>query len=252
LPFPSPTLYRVVSVRWAFGRVAWEAPPETRMKPAGSKRKRSLKAHADEIRARLAAEYPNAKCALRHTNALELLVATILSAQCTDTRVNEVTKMLFKKYPTARHYAEAPLGQLEEDVRATGFYRNKAKSLSGMAQKLVEEHGGKVPGTMDALIALPGVGRKTANVVLGNAFGVNDGIVVDTHVTRLAGRLKLTRHKNNQGDRIEKDLMELLPREDWTVFAHLLVLHGRNVCTARKPDCPACPIRKFCPSAFKV
>jgi len=214
--------------------------------------KADLKRRVARITQTLKPIYGDARTALHWTTPLELLVATILSAQCTDERVNRVTPELFRKYRTAADFAAAPQEALERDIRSTGFFRNKARSLRGAAERIVQDFGGKVPDTMEGLLTLPGVARKTANVVLGDAFDKREGIVVDTHVTRLAGRLKLTRHKNNQGDRIEKDLMELLPREDWTVFAHLLVLHGRNVCTARKPDCPACPIQKFCPSAFKV
>jgi endonuclease-3 len=191
-------------------------------------------------------------CALKHHNALQLLVATILAAQCTDQRVNLVTKDLFGKYRTASDFAEADQEGLQQDIRSTGFFRNKARNIRGAAQKIVRDHGGEVPNTMEELLELPGVARKTANVVLGTWFGRNEGVVVDTHVQRLANRLKLTTHKTNQGDKIEKDLMAVVPREDWTDFAHLLVWHGRAVCTARKPDCPNCPLRHLCPSAGKV
>ncbi|HET6428065.1 MAG TPA: endonuclease III [Phycisphaerae bacterium] len=204
------------------------------------------------IIAALKKRYPDARCALDHTNPLELLVATILSAQCTDARVNIVTKDLFGKYASAADYAAADPGAFADQIRSTGFFRNKAKSILGSAEIIEREFGGKVPDTMDALLTLPGVARKTANVVLGNAFGKNEGIVVDTHVTRVAGRLKLTRFPNNQGDRIERELMELVPRKEWTLFAHLLIFHGRQVCTARKPDCQHCPVNALCPSAFKV
>jgi endonuclease-3 len=196
---------------------------------------------------RLKAEYPDAKTELDWTNPLELLVATILSAQTTDVRVNGVTKTLFQRYSTAHDYAEADPGELEEEIRPTGFYRNKARSLRGMAHTLVEEHGGEVPRTMQELVALPGVGRKTANVVLGNAFGVDEGIVVDTHVRRVSNRLGLTAEQDPE--KIEQDLMNVVPREDWTVFSHLLILHGRRICKARKPDCPNCPLNDICPSA---
>ena len=196
---------------------------------------------------RLKAEYPDAQTELDWTNPLELLVATILSAQTTDVRVNGVTKTLFDKYRTAADYAEADPGELEEDIRPTGFYRNKARSLRGMAQALVEEHGGEVPRTMPELVALPGVGRKTANVVLGNAFGIDEGVVVDTHVRRVSNRLGLTEEQDPE--KIERDLMAVVPREDWTVFSHLLILHGRRICKARKPDCPNCPVNDICPSA---
>ena len=196
--------------------------------------------------------YPGARTALNYTNPLELLVATILSAQCTDERVNIVTRGLFARYRTAADYARAPQAALEKVIKSAGFFRNKARSIRGACGMIAEEFGGEVPEGMEDLLKLPGVARKTANVVLGSAFGRNEGIAVDTHVMRLAGRLKLTPHKNNQGDRIEKDLMGLVERKDWTLFAHLLILHGRQTCTARKPDCPACEISKLCPSAFKA
>src|SRR3954454_9114623 len=194
--------------------------------------------------------YPDAKCSLDHRSPLELIVATILSAQSTDARVNVVTKSLFKRYRTAADYARVPQEELEKDIQSTGFYRNKAKSLRGMAQRLVELHGGKVPDTMDALVELPGVGRKTANVVLGNAFGKNVGIVVDTHVTRLANRLGLTKHKVD-AVKIEQDLMPVVPQEEWTLFAHLLIHHGRAICQARKPKCTQCPLLEYCPAGQK-
>jgi endonuclease-3 len=205
------------------------------------------KARAAEIVRRLRAEYPDARCSLDHENAYQLLVATILSAQCTDERVNQVTPALFARYPTAEDLAAARQEELEELIRSTGFYRSKAKSLLGMANALVERHGGQVPDTMDALVELPGVGRKTANVVLGNAFGKAEGVVVDTHVTRLSNRLGLTRHKDPV--KIEADLMELVPREDWTDLAHLFIYHGRAVCKAPKPRCGACVVADLCPSA---
>ncbi len=204
-------------------------------------------APTSEVIPRLKAEYPDAKTELDWTNPLELLVATILSAQTTDVRVNGVTKTLFQRYSTAHDYAEADPGELEEEIRPTGFYRNKARSLRGMAHALVEEHGGEVPRTMQELVALPGVGRKTANVVLGNAFGVDEGIVVDTHVRRVSNRLGLTAEQDPE--KIEQDLMNVVPREDWTVFSHLLILHGRRICKARKPECPNCPLNDICPSA---
>ena len=197
--------------------------------------------------ARLKAEYPDARTELDWKNPLELLVATMLSAQTTDVQVNRVTQSLFAKYRTAEDYAHADPTELEEDIRPTGFYRNKARSLRNMADALVEEHGGEVPGTMRELVALPGVGRKTANVVLGNAFGVDEGIVVDTHVRRVSGRLGLTENKDPV--KIEQDLMKIVPGEDWTVFSHLLILHGRRTCKARKPDCPNCVLNDICPSA---
>jgi endonuclease-3 len=204
-------------------------------------------APATEVIPRLKAEYPDARTELDWTNPLELLVATILSAQTTDVRVNGVTKTLFEKYRTAADYAETDPNELEDDIRPTGFYRNKARSLQGMARALVEEHGGEVPRTMPELVALPGVGRKTANVVLGNAFGIDEGVVVDTHVRRVSNRLGLTDHQDPE--KIERDLMGVVPEEDWTVFSHLLIFHGRRVCKARKPDCPNCVLNDICPSA---
>ena len=204
-------------------------------------------APALEVVARLKAEFPDARTELDWKNPLELLVATMLSAQTTDVQVNKVTQNLFAKYSKAEDYADAAPEELEEDIRPTGFYRNKARSLRGMASALVEEHGGEVPRTMWELVALPGVGRKTANVVLGNAFGVDEGIVVDTHVRRVSGRLGLTR--NQDPIKIEQDLMKIVPEEDWTVFSHLLILHGRQTCKARKPDCPNCVLNDICPSA---
>ena len=204
-------------------------------------------APASEVTARLKDEYPDARTELDWSNPLELLVATILSAQTTDVQVNRVTEDLFVKYRSAEDYADAAPEDLAEDIRPTGFYRNKARSLQGMARALVEEHGGEVPSTMTELVALPGVGRKTANVVLGNAFGANEGIVVDTHVRRVSGRLGLTR--NQDPVKIEQDLMGSVPEEDWTIFSHLLILHGRRTCKARKPDCPNCILNDICPSA---
>jgi endonuclease-3 len=194
--------------------------------------------------------YPDARCRLDHHNALELIVATILSAQCTDDRVNIVTKNLFRKYRSAADYARTPQETLEKQIQSTGFFRNKAKSLRGMAAALVEKHGGEVPDTMEELTQLPGVGRKTANVVLGNAFGKNIGVVVDTHVTRLANRLGLTRHKID-AVKIEQDLMQVVPQDEWTLFAHLLIHHGRAICQARKPRCTQCPLLEYCPAGKK-
>jgi len=207
----------------------------------------SSSASATEVIARLKAEYPDARTELNWTSPLELLVATILSAQTTDVRVNQVTETLFAKYRTAEDYADSATDELEEDIRPTGFYRNKARSLRGMARALVEEHGGEVPRTMHELVALPGVGRKTANVVLGNAFGTNEGVVVDTHVRRVSNRLDLT--ESQDPVKIEQDLMRLVPEEDWTIFSHLLIFHGRRICKARKPDCPNCVLNDICPSA---
>lgn len=189
--------------------------------------------------------YPDAHCELDHSNPLELLVATILSAQCTDKRVNLVTADLFKKYPTAADYARAPLPELEQAIRTTGFFRNKAKSIKTCCQALVEKHGGQVPRTMAALVELGGVGRKTANVVLGNAFNINSGVVVDTHVARLSHRLGLT--KETAPEKIEQDLMALVPQEQWAMLSHWLIWHGRRRCFARNPDCPNCEIKSLCP-----
>ena len=196
---------------------------------------------------RLRREFPDAECALDHTNPLELLVATILSAQCTDVRVNLVTPALFAKYRSAADYASADPRVFEKEIQSTGFFRNKTKSIIGMAQALLERHAGRVPDTMEELVALPGVGRKTANVVLGNAFGKNEGVVVDTHVQRLSGLLKLTREATPE--KIERDLMTLVPRKDWTIFSHLLILHGRRTCIARRPRCEVCTINRWCPSS---
>lgn len=201
------------------------------------------------IIAKLEQRYPDARCALEHTNPLELLVATILSAQCTDVRVNLVTKDLFLKYRTAADYADADPELFQQEIKSTGFFRNKTRSILGMARALAERHGGRVPRSMNELTGLPGVGRKTANVVLGTAFGINDGVVVDTHVQRIAGRLKLTRQTDP--DKIEQDLMKLVPRPAWTQFGHTLIHHGRQICQARKPKCEICPVNELCPSAGK-
>ena len=200
----------------------------------------------------LKAEYPHAKTALKHSKPLELLVATILSAQCTDVRVNIITKELFRKYKTAKDFADTPQEVFQEEIRSAGFYRNKARNIRAACAKIMKDFSGKVPDNMDDLLSLPGVARKTANVVLGDVFGKREGIVVDTHVIRLSGRLKLTARKNNQGDKIENDLIALVSKKDWTIFSHLLIFHGRNTCTARKPDCAGCSINTLCPSAFKV
>ena len=189
--------------------------------------------------------YPNAHCELNHSNPLELLIATILSAQCTDKRVNLVTPKLFEKYRSAAAYAKAPTEELENAIKSTGFFRNKTKSIKAACQALVEKHGGEVPRTMEELRELGGVGRKTANVVLGNAFGVNCGIVVDTHVARLSMRLGLTSEK--APEKIEQALMPLVPQEKWTLFSHLLIWHGRRRCFARSPDCPHCEVKDLCP-----
>ena len=196
-------------------------------------------------------EYPVAECALRHRSAYELLVATILSAQCTDERVNMVTPELFRRFPNAAALAGVEQPELEEVIRSTGFFRNKAKSLIGMAQRVCAEHGGEIPDTMDALVQLPGVARKTANCVLGTWFGKNEGVVVDTHVGRLALRLRLITSARDDKDavKIEQDLMGLFPRDAWTFLSHALILHGRQTCAARKPKCDTCRLAEHCPSA---
>jgi len=222
-------------------------------KPARATRRARAESLAERKRrtrtiiARLERAYPDARCALDHHNPLELLVATILSAQSTDARVNIVTPTLFAKYRTAEAYAAADPQVFEAEIHSTGFFRNKTRSILGMAQALVDRHQGRVPETMDALIQLPGVGRKTANVVLGNAFGKNEGVVVDTHVQRLSGLLRLSRE--HTPEKIERDLMALVPREQWTLFSHLLILHGRRVCIARRPKCEACVVNRWCPSS---
>ena len=217
-------------------------------RPRSRSRANATPERAAEYYRRLSLEYPDAHCALNHRNAFELLVATILSAQCTDVRVNMVTPALFKKFPNADALAGADRETLEDMIKSTGFFRSKAKSLAGMAQALVERHGGQVPRTMEELTALPGVGRKTANVVLGNAFGVNDGIVVDTHVGRLSNRLGLT--KETDPVKIERALMPLFPRAHWTMLSHLLIEHGRRVCDARRPKCEQCVLNDLCPSSL--
>ncbi|HVW00968.1 MAG TPA: endonuclease III [Planctomycetaceae bacterium] len=203
------------------------------------------KAQAGKIVKALAKAYPEAVCALHHENAFELTVATILSAQCTDARVNMVTPELFRRYPTAQKLAAADQGELEQVIKTTGFFRAKATNLRGMAQKLVTDFGGELPRDVEQMITLPGVGRKTANVVLGTAYGIAEGVVVDTHVKRLSFRLGLTQSTNPV--QIEKDLMELIPRKEWVNFSHRLIHHGRQICIARKPKCLDCPLLKLCP-----
>jgi endonuclease-3 len=200
--------------------------------------------------ARLAQAYPGAECALHHRNAWELLVATILSAQCTDARVNLVTPALFKKFPTPTDFAHAPLVEIEEQIRSTGFYHNKAKSLNGAARKLTADYSGNVPETMEELLTLPGVARKTANVVLGVAFGKAVGIVVDTHVLRLSRRLELTRETQPVG--VEQDLMKIIPQDRWIAFSHEMIHHGRQICIARKPRCVDCTLEPLCYSSDKT
>jgi endonuclease-3 len=202
-------------------------------------------ARSQEIISALEHTYPNAHCELNYSSPLELLVATILSAQCTDKRVNIVTTELFKKYRSAKDFAAASLPALEQDVRSTGFYKNKARNLKSACADIATKHNGQVPQSMVELISLGGVGRKTANVVLGNAFGINIGVVVDTHIARLSHRLGLTAHR--APEKIEKDLMVLVPQDKWTLFSHLLIWHGRRRCTARKPGCAHCEVLKYCP-----
>ncbi|UCC93133.1 MAG: endonuclease III [Thermoplasmata archaeon] len=206
---------------------------------------RARRERAMRMMDRLDEAYPDAKVALHFSNPLEMLVATVLSAQCTDKKVNEVTAVLFKKYRTAKEYADAPEGELEADIFATGFFNQKAKHLRGIGRALEDRHGGEVPDTMEDLIALPGVARKTANIVLGNSFGKVEGIAVDTHVNRLSNRMSFTRHKDPV--KIERVLMKLLPREMWFKGSYILIDHGRSVCKARNPGCDRCPVNDLCP-----
>ena len=218
-------------------------------RPRGRRRERraELERRSAAILQRLKAEYPDAHCELDYRTPYELLVATILSAQCTDARVNLVTPEFFRRWPTPRSLAQAAEAEVQDVIRSTGFFRNKTRSLLGMAAGLMEQHAGEVPSEMTALRALPGVGRKTANVVLGNAFGINDGVTVDTHVQRLSARLRLSTRLG--AEKVEQDLMTLIPRADWTLISHLLIWHGRRVCIARKPRCPECVVNDLCPSA---
>jgi endonuclease III len=213
------------------------------------KKQEDLRKRVNEIIKILSKEIPDSRIALKFSDPLELLIATILSAQCTDVKVNQVTADLFKKYRSAKDYAESNLAKLEEEIRPTGFYRNKAKSIQKCCQELVKRFGGDVPRTLGELVILPGVGRKTANVILGNTFGI-PGIVVDTHVSRVSQRIGLTR--NDDPVKIEFDLMEIVPKEEWTHFSNLLVWHGRRTCAARKPLCEICPIRKWCDYGSKM
>ena len=210
--------------------------------------KSQLKERTEKIIKLLKRAHPDAKCALNHSNAFELLIATILSAQCTDERVNKVTANLFRKYRKPEAYLKVPATELQEDIRTTGFFRNKTKSIQGACKMLVEEFDGEVPQSMEELLKLPGVARKTANVVLGVAYGKSEGVVVDTHVSRLSHRLKLTRHRD--AGKIEKDLMEIVPRRNWIEFAHLLIFHGRRICKARRPLCEECVVEELCPSSI--
>ena len=207
-----------------------------------------LKKRVREVIRRLKRVYPDAKCSLNHTNPFELLIATILSAQCTDERVNIVTADLFRKYRQPEDYLKVPARELEKDIQSTGFFRNKTKSIQGTSKMLTEEYGGQVPHTMDELLELPGVARKTANVVLGNAFGIKAGVVVDTHVTRLSHRLAFTEQKT--AEKIELDLIGIVPKKDWVIFPHLMIYHGRKTCKARNPLCAECVVEKQCPSSY--
>lgn len=220
--------------------------PSAGTRRTSSKPRKAKAAAPAEVWKRLKQHWPNPRCELRHANPLELLVAVILSAQCTDARVNKVTEALFQRYRTARDYAESPEGELEAFIRPTGFYRNKAKNIRGACRLLADKHGGRVPDTMDELLRLPGVARKTANVVLSTAFGRAEGIVVDTHMARVARRLGLTKETNPV--KIERDLMRLFPRKDWGDLSHAVVLHGRYVCKARRPLCGECRLNTLCPS----
>ena len=207
-----------------------------------------LKSRVREVIRRLKRAYPDAKCSLNHTNPFELLIATILSAQCTDERVNIVTADLFRKYKGPQDYLKVSPRELEKDIQSTGFFRNKTKSIQGTSKVLTEQHGGAVPHTMEELLELPGVARKTANVVLGNAFEIKSGVVVDTHVTRLSHRLGFTQTKT--AEKIEQELVQIVPKKDWVMFSHLLIAHGRKICKARNPLCDQCPVEKQCPSSF--
>jgi endonuclease-3 len=207
-----------------------------------------LKKRARDIIRRLKRAYPGARCSLNHSNPFELLVATILSAQSTDDRVNIVTADLFRKYKKPEDYLKVPPSELEKDIHSTGFFRNKTKSIQGTAKLLTEQYGGEVPHTMDELLEFPGVARKTANVVLGNAFGIKAGVVVDTHVTRLSHRLGLSEEKT--AEKIEQDLIPIVPKKDWVIFPHLMIYHGRKICKARNPLCAECTIEKQCPSSY--
>ena len=207
-----------------------------------------LKQRVRKIISLLKRAYPDAKCSLNHSNAFELLIATILSAQCTDARVNIVTQDLFRKYRKPEDYLKVSEKELQRDIRTTGFFRNKTKSIQGTAKALTEQYHGKVPETMDELLELPGVARKTANVVLGNAFDIHAGVVVDTHVTRLSHRLGLSAQKT--AEKIEEDLIAIVPKKDWVIFPHLFIAHGRAICKARSPLCAECVVEKHCPSSY--
>jgi len=216
---------------------------KTAQEPLEARKKRTR-----EIIRKLKRAYPDAKCSLNHTNPFELLVATILSAQCTDDRVNIVTADLFRKYRGPQDYLKVAPRELEKDIQSTGFFRNKTKSIQGTSKMLLDAYNGRVPQTMDELLELPGVARKTANVVLGNAFDIKAGVVVDTHVTRLSHRLALSEAKT--AEKIEQDLIPIVPKKDWVIFPHLLISHGRKICKARNPLCAECPVEKLCPSSW--
>ena len=238
-PVRKPAARTKLATRKPASKKALPKKPAKRFAPAEQR--------APQIYDRLAAEYPDARCALDHRNPYELTVATILSAQCTDARVNMVTPALFERYPSPKAMSEAKPEALEEMIKSTGFFRNKKKSLLGMSTAVMEKHGGEIPRTMEQLVKLPGVGRKTANVVLGNAFGIDEGIVVDTHVSRLSNRLALSRETDPV--KIEQDLIALYPKDRWTMLSHLLISHGREVCDARRPECERCVVNHLCPSS---
>jgi endonuclease-3 len=242
-----------ISARPAKGRKSSSAARKSKAVRASAAIAKAAGAKPERVRAilqKLDEAYPDVTCALMHETPFQLLVSTILSAQCTDERVNQVTKTLFVKYRTPKDFACANPAELEQEIRPTGFFRNKTKSIMGAGKKLVEEFGGEVPRTMDQLLSLPGVARKTANVVLGTAYGIADGVVVDTHVTRLANRLDLSR--NTDAKKIEQDLMQVIPREKWILFSHQLIWHGRKVCKARKPNCAECNLETLCYSKDKT
>ena len=225
-------------------------PLKFRFRRVRNARRLPLKVRIGKLLERLDKAYPTARCALEHANPLELLVSTILSAQCTDERVNQVTRTLFQKYRTAKDFAYADPRELEQEIRPTGFFRNKTKSIIGASQMLVEKHAGHIPQTMEEMLELPGVARKTANVVLGTAYGIASGIVVDTHVERLSRRLDLTKQKDPK--KIEQDLIEIIPRKKWIGLSHQLIWHGRLVCQARRPECAVCPLEDLCYSKDKT
>jgi endonuclease III len=247
----APIRKRVAKVAPLAARIAAPKKPAAKTKATTAKGYNPLAPErVSEIMRRLDQRYPGATCALHHNSAWELLVATILSAQCTDVRVNMVAPILFEKYPTPEAFATLQPEELEPDIRSTGFFRNKSKSVVGAARKLIGEFGGEVPRTMDELLQLPGVARKTANVVLGTWYKIADGVVVDTHVQRISRRLELT--KNEQPQKIEQDLMKVIPRDKWIIFAHQIILHGRALCIARKPKCADCPLEDLCHAADKT